>query len=99
MQPTTGELSLGVGRKRSEPELEHRTSGDTSDNGDATTRVEAPSQETAEVPVVVRNPTEELPPYIPPPRPAVVKDENGVARLASATQATRVSSNVSGETV
>ena len=81
---------MGVGRKRSDAE-EHemeetvtpeRTSGEertTSENSVATVQGEGTPSATAAAP----KQAEPLPPYIPPPAPAVVADRNGLGRIAS----------------
>jgi hypothetical protein len=82
---------LGVGRKRSDAEeyemeetviTPERTSGDehrTRENSVATVQGEGTPITTPAVP----KQTEPLPPYIPPPAPAVVADGNGLGRIAS----------------
>jgi hypothetical protein len=87
IEPTPGELSLGTGRKRSgveEYELgmvpsNGRTSGDTVD--DATQPTTEPAPTTPTVPAT--KPSENLPPYIPPPPPALIADGNSFARVPS----------------
>jgi hypothetical protein len=90
MEATGGELSLGVGRKRSDAEeyemeetvTTERTSGDermARENSAATIQGEDAPTATPAAP----KPAESLPPYIPPPAPAVVADGNGLGRIGS----------------
>ena len=85
-----GELSLGVGRKRlneaEEYELAVTLTTVRNSNEERTAREHsvATSHEGEETSsAVATKSTEALPPYIPPPTPAVVADGGGLGRVAS----------------
>ena len=109
MQATTGELSLGIGRKRpdEQEEVESRTSGEPAVNRDFRTGEEPRSRNVGGEHIRDDTQEENLPPYIPPPRPAIVKDENVPVRFAArpsgrlglTAQATATSTRLSGDTL
>ena len=76
LEPTRGELSLGIGRKRSSEEYELV---ETVTNTSQPTR-ETGTTETEPSPAPRRDP---LPPYIPPPAQAVVAAERVGGRRSS----------------
>lgn len=89
MEAGCGEMSLGIGRKRSdEPdqyEMEETLTPPPNSGEGRTTR--EPSVATAQeadgtIPALTK-PNEVLPPYIPPPAPAVVADGGGLGKVAS----------------
>ncbi len=102
MEASGGEMSLGVGRKRSdEPEeyelAETLTNGPS--NGEGRTSRE-PSVATAHegdenTPTSATKPSEALPPYIPPPAPAVVADGGSLGRIASRQSQNSVANRLS----
>lgn len=93
MEASGGEMSLGVGRKRSEDPEEYElaetfTSELNSGEERRTTREESVStahgtEEFTPTSAGAKKSTEALPPYIPSPTPALVADGEGFGRVAS----------------
>jgi hypothetical protein len=95
MEASGGEMSLGIGRKRSdepeEYELAETLTTVRNSSEPRTTREDsvATAHDVEETPpppaaaAAAAKPSEPLPPYIPPPTPALVADGEGFTRVAS----------------
>ena len=91
MEATGGEMSLGVGRKRSDEAADYDLAGTgttirASGEGRATREHSvATVHDGEEIPPTAApaNISESLPPYIPPPTPALVADGDGFGRVSS----------------
>lgn len=101
MEARGGEMSLGVGRKRSNEPEEYdlaetlpnvRSSGEGTTNRDS---VAAAHEADENTPSAATKLSEALPPYIPPPAPAVVADGGSLGRVASRQSQNSVANRLS----
>lgn len=103
MEATGGEMSLGAGRKRSDEAADYnladtsttiRASGEgrTIREHSATTAHDGEERPPTAVPANISEP---LPPYIPPPTPALVADRDGFGRIASRQSQNSIGSRLS----